>query len=122
MNDGSAAARPLRDHALSTHVLVLNRNYAAVRIVSARRAFTLLYRNSAQAIDAREEQFDVLDFQGWLTLSQERRTAPGGHDQFVLTPRFAILVPRVIRLVTYDKVPRREVRFSRRNVLARDDH
>jgi 5-methylcytosine-specific restriction endonuclease McrA len=43
-------------------------------------------------------------------------------DQFVGTPRFAILIPRVIRLVDYDKVPRREVKFSRRNILARDEN
>ena len=52
----------------------------------------------------------------------ERKERAGQQDQFVCTPRFWILVPRVIRLVEYDKVPRREVKFSRRNILARDEH
>jgi 5-methylcytosine-specific restriction endonuclease McrA len=122
MDDTGSVRVPHRDLPLSSSVLVLNRNYAAVRIVSARRAFSLLYRNSAEVVDAHDEEWDVLDFEGWVNVSLQRCAAPGRDDQFAGTPRFPILIPRVIRLVTYDKVPRREVRFSRRNVLARDEH
>jgi 5-methylcytosine-specific restriction endonuclease McrA len=52
----------------------------------------------------------------------DRRKRPDEHDLFVMTPRQAILVPRIIRLVAYDKVPKREVKFNRRNVLARDEN
>jgi 5-methylcytosine-specific restriction endonuclease McrA len=111
-----------REPVLSASVLVLNRNYAAIRVISARRAFALIYRSCAQVVDARGETFDVLDFQQWTERSREASAAPEPDDAFVQTPRQLILVPRVIRLVSYDRVPRREVRFSRRNVLARDDH
>src|SRR5262247_4359983 len=117
MDDNGGVSIPHRDHPLSASVLVLNRNYTAVRVVSARRAFSLLYTNSAEVIDAHDEQWDVLDFQAWVGLSQQRKEIPAHQDQFVCTPRFTILVPRVIRLVEYDKVPRREVKFSRRNIL-----
>ena len=120
--DDSGAGVSHRDQPLSASVLVLNRNYTAVRVVSARRAFSLLYRNCAEVIDAHDEEWDVLDFQAWVDRSQKRRVAPGPIDQFVGTPRFSILIPRVIRLVEYDKVPRREVKFSRRNILARDEN
>jgi len=120
--DDSGAGVSHRDQPLSASVLVLNRNYTAVRVVSARRAFSLLYRNCAEVIDAHDEEWDVLDFQAWVDRSQKRRVAPGPIDQFVCTPRFSILIPRVIRLVEYDKVPRREVKFSRRNILARDEN
>src|SRR5439155_10228627 len=122
MDDNGGVSVPSRETPLSASVLVLNRNYTAVRVVSARRAFSLLYRNCAEVIDAHDEQWDVLDFQAWVVLSQQRKELPTHQDQFVWTPRFAILVPRVIRLVTYDKVPRREVKFSRRNILARDEN
>jgi 5-methylcytosine-specific restriction endonuclease McrA len=122
MDDTGSVSVPHRDQPLSASVLVLNRNYTAVRVVSARRAFSLLYRNCAEVIDAHDEEWDVLDFEGWVSRSRQRRVAPGQQDQFVGTPRYALLIPRVIRLVTYDKVPRREVRFSRRNILARDEH
>lgn len=121
-DNGGAASISSREQPLSASVLVLNRNYTAVRVVSARRAFSLLYTNSAEVVDARDEQWDVLDFQAWVDLSQERRDRADGQDLFVCTPRYWILVPRVIRLVDYDRVPKREVRFSRRNILARDEH
>jgi 5-methylcytosine-specific restriction endonuclease McrA len=122
MDDNGGAATPSRDHPLSASVLVLNRNYTAVRVVSARRAFSLLYRNCAEVIDAHDEEWDVLDFEAWVDRSKTRKSSPGLQDQFVWTPRFPILIPRVIRLVEYDKVPRREVKFSRRNILARDEN
>lgn len=118
--DDDGGARAFRGSPLSASVLVLNRNWTAIRVVSARRAFILLYRSSAEVIEVHEEQFGTFDFQKWLGLSRVRNERPAGWDEFVRTPRHAILVPRVIRLLGYDKVPRREVRFSRRNVLARD--
>jgi 5-methylcytosine-specific restriction endonuclease McrA len=120
--NGGPASGMHRDHPLSSSVLVLNRNYTAVRVVSARRAFSLLYKNFAEVIDSSNEEFGIFDFTAWVDLSRERVQRPVTHDQFVTTPRLAILVPRVIRLVTYDKVPKREVKFSRRNILARDEN
>lgn len=123
MDDAGPATSLLpREHPLSSSVLVLNRNYAAVRIVTARRAFVLLSKNFAEVIDNHEQDFATFDFVSWIDHSKEHRQRPVTHDQFVMTPRHAILVPRVIRLMTYDKVPKREVKFSRRNILARDEN
>lgn len=104
---------------LTTHVLVLNRHYAAVRIVSARRAFSLLFKCSAEVIDDERGQFSSFSLEGWVVYSLQAES--NGH-LYVRTPRYAILVPRVIRLIEYDKVPRTEVKFNRRNLFARDDH
>ena len=122
MDDSGPVAPLPREHPLSSSVLVLNKNYTAVRIVSARRAFALLSKNFAEVIDNHEDEFATFDFTAWIDHSQEHRQRPVTHDQFVMTPRFAIVVPRVIRLMTYDKVPKREVKFSRRNILARDEN
>src|SRR6185295_18509766 len=70
MDDHGRAIGQPREQPLSASVLVLNRNYTAVRVVSARRAFSLLYRNCAEVIDAHDEQWDVLDFQGWVNRSR----------------------------------------------------
>jgi 5-methylcytosine-specific restriction endonuclease McrA len=122
MDDHGGGKGHPREQPLSASVLVLNRNYTAVRVVSARRAFSLLYRNCAEVIDAHDEEWDVHDFERWVDVSRQRQERGGQTEQFVRTPRFWILVPRVIRLVEYDKVPRREVKFSRRNILARDEN
>ena len=45
------------------------------------------------------------------------------HDpaaEIVRTPTRSVRVPRVIQLVRYDRLPLRDVRFSRRNVFYRD--
>ncbi|MBI2901820.1 MAG: HNH endonuclease [Planctomycetes bacterium] len=120
--DESGAAGGLGEQALSASVLVLNRHYAAVRIVPARRAFVLLYRGRAEAIDQEEGQYVSLDFDGWLRFTDRQLAGPPDHQLFVRTPRRSILVPRVIRLVRYEKVPRNDVKYNRRNVLVRDDH
>jgi len=121
-DNGGVSGKSGGEQPLSSSVLVLNRHYAAIRVVSARRAFSLLYKNSAEAIDADDGHFGNFDFAAWLTHSSERCHSPVDHEQFVTTPRYALLVPRVIRLVGYDKVPKREVKFCRRNILARDDN
>ena len=122
MNNGGTAVKAPGDRTLSASVLVLNRNYAAIRIISARRAFILLYKDYAEAIDSWGEEFGTFDFAGWVEHSREQRLRSPDDAQFVTTPRLQIMIPRVIRLRRYDKVPRREVKFSRRNILARDDH
>jgi 5-methylcytosine-specific restriction endonuclease McrA len=122
MDDNDGPAEPSREQPLSASVLVLNRNYTAIRVVSARRAFAFLCRNCAEVVDAHDGEFEALDFESWIDRSRERRERLLTQDQFVRTPRFAILVPRVIRLVLYDKVPRRVVKFGRRNILARDEN
>lgn len=105
---------------LSSSVLVLNRHYAAVRIVSAKRAFILLYRGRAEVIDLHDGQYIAVDLDGWMKHCEQRPRQE--HDVIVHTPKRSIVVPKVVRLVRYDKVPRSEVKYNRRNVLARDDH
>ena len=72
MDDSGPTVEHSREHPLSTSVLVLNRNYTAVRVVTARRAFILLCKMQAESIDAREEEFRVFDFPSWLDYSTLR--------------------------------------------------
>ncbi len=96
---------------IHTKVLVLNRNFLPVHVTSVRRAFSLLYQGIAQAVD---EQYRTFDFQSWSELSVAVR------NESVGLVNGAIRVPRVILLLTYDRVPRRQIRFNRFNVYSRD--
>ncbi len=96
---------------LNTKVLVLNRNFLPVHVTSVRRAFSLLYQGLAEAVDA---EYRTFDFDSWAALS-----ARLNDDTIGLIGR-VIRVPRVILLLTYDRIPRRQVRFNRFNVYARD--
>ena len=112
--------------ALSANVLVLNKNYQAVRVVNVRRAFSLLCRDLAEVIHIESDesgavsQWQNLDFGGWQELSElKAEFEPDGFD-WVHTVRFPIAVPRIIRLLGYDKLPKQDVKFNRRNIFARD--
>ena len=96
---------------LNTKVLVLNRHYLPVHVTSVRRAFSLLYQGLAEAVD---EQYRTFDFDSWSALSASV------HDDTIGLVDRIIRVPRVILLLTYDRMPKRQVRFNRFNVYARD--
>ncbi|MHC4148481.1 MAG: HNH endonuclease [Planctomycetota bacterium] len=105
---------------LDCNVLVLNRHYMAIRVVGARRAFSLLFRELAEVVSLEEGKYFNYDFESWCEVSEFRRNfEPDGHD-WVSTVNFQIAVPRIIRLLFYDRLPRNEVKFNRRNIFARD--
>lgn len=98
---------------VDTSVLVLNRSFLPVHLTSVRRALTLFYVGLARAVN---EQFQTFDFKGWSELAVE-----AGAPSVGLVGR-SIRVPRVILLTAYDRVPKRQVRFSRYNIYARDQN
>jgi 5-methylcytosine-specific restriction endonuclease McrA len=110
--------------ALDSSVLVLNKLYMALRVINARRAFCLLAKNLAEVVVLEDGYYQGFDFAAWLEASRSgaRRTADADEVDFVRAVRHDVEVPRVIRLLGYDRVPRQKVRFSRRNVFARDGH
>src|SRR5262249_22973819 len=98
---------------LDSNVLVLNRSYLPIHITSVRRAFSLIYRGPALAVNGRYETFD---FDAWTRVEVDQQGDGVG------TPDGSIRVPRVILLQGYDRVPRRHVRYSRLNIFARDNY
>ncbi len=96
---------------LNSSVLVLNRSYLPIHVTSVRRAFSLLYQGIARAVDA---QYQTFDFQEWSQLAVARDAEAIG------TSGGRIRVPRVIVLLAFDRLPKRHVRFSRLNLMARD--
>ena len=105
---------------LDCNVLVLNRYYMAVRVVNARRAFSLLYRKLADVVQEEDGIYSNYNFTDWCEVSEfKHRFEPAEHD-WVSTVNFYIAVPRVIRLLFYDLMPRHKVTFNRRNIYARD--
>ncbi|MFQ5501374.1 MAG: HNH endonuclease [Phycisphaerae bacterium] len=108
--------------AIGLNVLVLNRNYLAIRIVNVKRAFSLLCRELAEVVHIDRGQYLSYDFSEWCDLSElAREFEPQAHD-WIRTVRFDIAVPRIIRLAFYDRLPRQAVKFNRRNLYARDSN
>ncbi|MEW6250086.1 MAG: HNH endonuclease [Planctomycetota bacterium] len=110
------------ESALSANVLLLNRLYMAVRVVSARRALTLLYRELAEVVWVDDGKYLAYDFDDWVEVSNfKERFEPEQHD-WIRTVRFQIAVPKIIRLLGYDKLPAAGVKLNRRNLFARDQN
>ncbi len=108
------------DDGLDARVLVLNRAYAAIRVVDARRAFTLLVKNIAEVIAVEDGHYRNYDFETWADIAElQREFEPDRHD-WVRTTRVTIAVPKIIRLFDYDRRPRRTVKLNRRNIYTRD--
>ncbi len=94
---------------------MLNRLWQAVNICSARRAFCLLFAGHAQVVEAESGSFQTMNFNQWADLSH----GYGGTD-VVHTVDFKIRIPRVILLLFFDRLPVKEVKFTRHNLFERD--
>jgi 5-methylcytosine-specific restriction endonuclease McrA len=109
--------------ALNAQVLVLNKMWMAIRVVDARRAFSLLVRDLAEVIRVDDGSYTAHDFESWTDLSAARDQFEDEHHyDFVRTVRMTIAVPKVIRLLGYDRLPQQEVKLNRRNIFARDQN
>ena len=100
---------------LSQNVLVLNRLWQAVNICTVKRAVTLLFLGHAQAVLADGNDFQTYDFHGWRNVSE---TFPD--EEAIQSVSFKIRIPKVILLLVYNRMPKKEVKFTRHNIFERD--
>ncbi len=101
---------------LNQPVLVLNRLWQAVNVCSTRRALTLLFQGHAQVVLGDDDGvFQTYGYKEWRDFSDR---AP--HPETVATVSYRIRVPRVIMLLVFDHLPRKEVKFTRHNIFERD--
>lgn len=105
---------------LNEPVLVLNRLWQAVNVVAVRRAFSLLVAGHAQVVHSEEEDFRVFDAMDWIDFSKSN--LPLSELDVVRTVHHPIRVPRIILLSVFDRVPKKEVKLTRKNVFERDKH
>jgi 5-methylcytosine-specific restriction endonuclease McrA len=114
----------MREAALDASVLVLNKLYMAIHIISVRRAFCLLCKELAEVVSLEDGQFLTYDFESWREVSEYRMKnfQHTADDDWVRTVQSVIQVPRVIRLLAYERLPKQTVKFNRRNIFARDNN
>ena len=97
-------------------VLVLNRFWQPIHTCSVRRSLHLLCLGHAQVVQVEgEERFNSHDLSSWISYSIGNADAEMIHGA-----RIAIRVPKIVVLSVYDRLPRLEVKFTRRNVFLRD--
>jgi 5-methylcytosine-specific restriction endonuclease McrA len=110
----------MNEVALNSSVLVLNRFYMAIHVANVRRAFGLLLRELAEVIHIEDGQYANYNFHSWREISELKAEFKSPHEDWVRSVNFEIQVPRIIRLLFYDRLPKQTVRLNRRNLFSRD--
>ena len=101
---------------LDRAVLVLNRHWQPVQVCSVRRSLKLLCLGHAQVVETEgSEKFVAHDLDSWRVASES-----ADDRECVHSIRLMLRAPTVIVLTLYDRIPRKEVKFTRRNVFLRD--
>ena len=101
---------------LNRQVLVLNRLWQAVNVTTVRRAFILLCQGHAQVVSSDgANNYATHDFESWRNFSS---VVP--EPEMVHTISFRVRIPRVIVLLMFDRLPKKEVKFTRHNLFERD--
>jgi 5-methylcytosine-specific restriction endonuclease McrA len=105
------------DHLRKETVLVLNRNWQAIHVKSPLEAMTMMYSDTATALDIRGEDHMIpLRWNEWIKLPIHSEK-----DDFIQTVRGDIKIPKVLVLCNYDKVPRKRPKVSPKAVWDRDE-
>ncbi len=98
----------------------------ALRVISARRAFALLFKQDkqcrpvAEVVHVENGQYISYDFKDWAEVSALRRQLDEQGHEWVKTVRLDLVIPRIVRVLTFSRLPKRDVKFNRRNIFARD--
>lgn len=96
---------------LESPVLVLNRGFADLALTDVKRCFTLFYKGHVRAV---LPDFSTYGWDEWCDVPVQ------ADDEFVTTPSRVLRIPRVIQLLSCERPPRPEVKFSRHNIYVRD--
>lgn len=110
---------------LSTPVLVLNKNWVALSVTTARQAMIHLISGEAEVIDIEKlndkEVFNQYDFSSWYELSKLRdEFEPDNSLTWLQCVRDRLVIPYIIRLLDFSKTNQGRIRLTRRNIYARD--
>ncbi len=94
-------------------VLVLNKSYIPIHIITWQKAISLMYTNSAEAIDKNYQSY---------TLDQWIRNNDEDGLRKIHSVNMEIKIPAVIKLLGSNHLPKHCVKFTRQNIFQRDNY
>jgi 5-methylcytosine-specific restriction endonuclease McrA len=101
-------------------VLVLNKSWSPVGVISLQRAIGLLWatyvNDQPKALVVDPDSFATFTWNDWSKLR------PKEEEEVIKGARELFKVPEVIVLSKYDKLPTHKVTFSRRTIYKRDNY
>jgi 5-methylcytosine-specific restriction endonuclease McrA len=99
---------------LDRPTLVLNRSWQPVHVTTVARSLILLWNDAARVVDP--EDYQALTWDDWA------KREPAAGMPCIRSARLKLVVPEVIALANYDRLPSTAITFSRRNVGKRDHY
>lgn len=108
----------------NTRVLKLNKGYTPIEVITAKEAFVDVFVGKSEIVSVEDSSYISYNFESWAEISQLKHELEefGVHDEWIFTSSLILQVPRVVRSLTYDKVPRYSVKLNRRNIYHRDNN
>lgn len=106
------------DQKLTKPVLVLNKHWIAVGTTPLYKAFNLIFNG----VDTKHKA-EIIDIDcAPYTWEQWSLLKPEQDEETINTINFSLKIPQVIRLCSYDKIPKQRVVFCRNNLYKRDNY
>ena len=105
---------------LSAPVLALNRHFAPLRVLDVKRAVGMVFTGAAEIVDTEDAHFQTYDFASWRELSDLKAELEHDQHDWIRLVKGHLAVPRVIRLLHFDRHRKVRVPLSRRNIYLRD--
>jgi len=84
----------------------------------------MLFKEAAEVIQVEKDFYNNYDFQSWAEVSEYKKIFEelNGSEDWIYTPNLTLEIPRIIRLLNYNKIPQVKVRLCRRNIFHRDNN
>lgn len=96
-------------------VLVLNRNWQAINITSPTEALSMMYVGNAKGLHVIDDHNMMpKDWDDWCDIPISK------NSEFIKTVRNNILIPKIIIVCNFDKIPKKRLRFTIKNIWIRD--
>jgi hypothetical protein len=96
--------------------LVLNKLWCPINIIDYKKCMGLIYQDAAFSLD---NDFITYDFNSWMQYSMLPKVLDDGYA-FINTIKLKIALPDIIVLHKFDRLPYRDIKFSRESVFQRD--
>jgi len=112
---------------LDARVLVLNKSFVPIRLTSGYDAICKLFTDIAEVVTVTDTGvYEQHSFASWSEVSAFKDEFKDEffdeEDVWVRSSSISLIVPRVIRLLTYNDIPKQAVRLSRKNIYERDKY
>ena len=95
--------------------LVLNRSFNAIQVINWQKSISLIYTGHANVIDL---DYSSYNFSQWSEISKSKSLS--GTEHVVHSASLTLVVPDVISLLFYDRLPPQDVILTRESIFARD--